>query len=69
MQPSQDLDGDQDPGSRPRPRTMVLAALAAAVLCLLPFCFFAVDRAEYAVVTQFGRPVQVVTAPRRSEFS
>jgi modulator of FtsH protease HflC len=26
-------------------------------------CFFTVDSAEYAVVTQFGRPVQVVTEP------
>jgi membrane protease subunit HflC len=26
-------------------------------------CFFTVDTAEYAVVTQFGRPVQVVTEP------
>ena len=63
MQPSQDLDGDQDPGFRARPRTIVLAALAAAVLCLVPFCFFVVDQAEYAVVTEFGEPVQVVTAP------
>ncbi len=42
---------------------MVLAALAAAVLGLVPFCFFIVDQAEYAVVTQFGEPVQVVTEP------
>ena len=26
-------------------------------------CFFSVDTAEYAVVTQFGRPVQVITEP------
>ena len=63
MQPSQDLDADQDPKSRVRPRTMVLAALAAAVLGLVPFCFFVVDQAEYAVVTEFGEPVQVVMAP------
>ena len=41
---------------------MVLAALAAA-LCALSFCFFIVDQAEHAVVTQFGEPVQVVTTP------
>src|ERR671925_857905 len=63
MQPSQDLDADQDRKSRVRPRTMVLAALAAAVLGLVPFCFFVVDQAEYAVVTEFGEPVQVVMAP------
>jgi hypothetical protein len=46
MQPSQDLDVDQDPKSRVRPRNMVLAALAAGLLGLVPFCFFIVDQAE-----------------------
>jgi membrane protease subunit HflC len=36
-------------------------ALAAVALGLVPFCFFVVDQSEYAVVTQFGAPVQVVT--------
>jgi membrane protease subunit HflC len=40
---------------------LVLAAAAAVALSLM--CFFTVDTAEYAVVTQFGRPVQVVTEP------
>ncbi len=40
---------------------LVLAAVAGVALILT--CFFSVDTAEYAVVTQFGRPVQVVTEP------
>jgi membrane protease subunit HflC len=63
MQPSQNLDGDQGLKPRVRPRTIILAALAAAVLSLVPLCFFVVDQAEYAVVTEFGEPVQVATAP------
>ncbi len=62
MQPSRDHDG-RPGGARARLRTIVLSALAAAVLVLVPFCFFVVDEAEYAVVTQFGEPVQVVTEP------
>jgi membrane protease subunit HflC len=63
VQPSQDLDRRSGSRARARLRTVFLSALAAAVLALLPFCFFSVDQAEYAVVTQFGAPVQVVTAP------
>lgn len=40
---------------------LVLAAAAAVAVSLM--CFFTVDTAEYAVVTQFGQPVQVVTEP------
>ena len=40
---------------------LVLAAAAAVALSLM--CFFTVDTAEYAVVTQFGQPVQVITEP------
>jgi membrane protease subunit HflC len=41
----------------------MLALAAAAAVVLAVRCFFTVDSAEYAVVTQFGRPVQVVTEP------
>lgn len=44
-------------------RTLLGAALAAILVSLLPFCCFTVDRAQYVVVTQFGEPVQVITAP------
>jgi modulator of FtsH protease HflC len=37
----------------------VLGALAAAAL----LCTYAVDTGEYALVTEFGKPVQVVTSP------
>ena len=63
MSPSHEVDSEHRAGARRHRRTIVLAALAAGVIALLPFCFFTVDRAEYAVVTQFGEPVQVVTAP------
>lgn len=42
---------------------MVALAGVAAAAALIPFCFFTVDTAEYAVVTQFGQPVQVVMEP------
>jgi membrane protease subunit HflC len=59
MQPSRDVYHEaRRPG---RTWTLVLAAAAAAALTVM--CFFTVDTAEYAVVTQFGRPVQVVTEP------
>jgi membrane protease subunit HflC len=59
MPPSRDVHhAKHRPG---RNWTLALAAAAAAVLTML--CFFTVDTAEYAVVTQFGRPVQVVTTP------
>ena len=49
---------------RRRPaRTWGLVLVAAAGVALGLMCFFSVDTAEYAVVTQFGRPVQVVTEP------
>lgn len=58
-------DGDSEPesGRRPHPRTVVLATAAVAALGLIRLCFFTVDTAEYAIVTQFGEPVQVVEEP------
>src|SRR3981081_3479105 len=45
-----------------RPALAVVAAigLVAAVASL---CFFTVDSADYAIVTDFGKPTQVITAP------
>jgi membrane protease subunit HflC len=63
MSPSGEVHREHRAGARRQPRTIVLAALAAGLIALLPFCFFTVDRAEYAVVTEFGEPVQVVTEP------
>ena len=39
----------------------VIAALAVAAVARL--CFFAVDSGEDAIVTEFGRPTQVITEP------
>jgi membrane protease subunit HflC len=44
-----------------RARTLVLAAATATAL--IPLCLFTVDTGEYAVVTQFGKPVQVLREP------
>jgi modulator of FtsH protease HflC len=44
------------------PRLLVVA-LAAVALLLAQLCFFPVETGQYAVVTEFGDPVQVVTTP------
>ena len=45
-----------------RTRTAVIAVAAAAMLFSSLF-LFTVDAAQYAVVTEFGKPVQVITEP------
>jgi membrane protease subunit HflC len=60
---SQDFDRRSGSAAGARLRRFGLGALALIVLGLAPFCFFVVDQAEDAVVTQFGEPVQVVTEP------
>src|SRR5713226_4285693 len=43
-----------------------MGALAAAIVLMAVggrFCFFTVDNSEYAIVTDFGKPTQVVTSP------
>src|SRR3981081_4022561 len=47
------------------PYRRVLAAIAALglVAAVGSLCFFAVDSADYAIVTDFGKPTQVITAP------
>lgn len=63
MEPSRDRPIRPGAGDRPPARKIAPLAAAALALALAPFGFFTVDVAEYAVVTQFGRPVQVVTEP------
>src|SRR5271166_3865106 len=48
-----------------RSRGRIVASVAALLLAALVgrLCFFTVDSAEYAIVTDFGKPTQVVTAP------
>jgi membrane protease subunit HflC len=52
----------QNKGSS-RARRLVLPALAAIGALAVVLCFFRVETGEYAVVTEFGDPVQVVTDP------
>src|SRR3977135_1054218 len=44
----------------PYRRALAALGLVAAVGSL---CFFTVDSADYAIVTDFGKPTQVITAP------
>lgn len=46
-----------------RARRLTLLALGAVVLLVAQLCFFRVETGQYAVVTEFGDPVQVVTEP------
>jgi modulator of FtsH protease HflC len=46
-----------------RARRLVLPALVAIGALAVLLCFFRVETGEYAVVTEFGDPVQVVTEP------
>src|SRR5438128_479426 len=44
-------------------RLLALLGLGAVVVGLRSLCMFAVDAGEYAVVTQFGKPVRVESTP------
>src|SRR5437773_3258212 len=44
-------------------RLLVLLGLGAVLVGLASLCVFTVDAGEYAVVTQFGKPVRVESAP------
>jgi modulator of FtsH protease HflC len=48
-----------------RSSVRILISIAALVLVFAVgrLCFFRVDAAEYAIVTEFGRPMQVITSP------
>lgn len=52
---------DQSRGRRPALRLVILALVTAFAL-VAKLCFFKVETGEYAVVTEFGDPVQVVTS-------
>ena len=66
MQPSDGADIPDSPVVAPPPwraRSVALAGAVAAALGLGWLCFFTLDAGEYAVVTAFGDPVQVITEP------
>jgi modulator of FtsH protease HflC len=44
-------------------RIVVSIAALVFVFAIGGLCFFRVDNAEYAIVTEFGRPTQVITSP------
>jgi modulator of FtsH protease HflC len=45
-------------------RRALLAAAAIGLIAAVPsLCIFTVDSADYAIVTDFGKPTQVITAP------
>jgi membrane protease subunit HflC len=46
-----------------RARRLAVLALVALAALVVQLCFFRVETGEYAVVTEFGDPVQVVTDP------
>jgi len=49
--------------ARSRGRIVVSVVTLALAVAIGRLCFFTVDSAEYAIVTDFGKPTQVVTTP------
>jgi membrane protease subunit HflC len=60
--PAARSNGDRDTGRRGRWKAAGLA-MAGVIAVLVWLCSYVVDTGEYALVTEFGKPVQVVTAP------
>src|SRR5215813_7897687 len=48
---------------RPKGRRLVLIAALGLLLAVSKLCLFTVDSSEYAIVTDFGKPTQVITEP------
>jgi membrane protease subunit HflC len=44
-------------------RAVVASVALGLVAAVASLCFFAVDSADYAIVTDFGKPTQVITTP------
>jgi len=47
----------------PYRRALAVVAAIGLVAAVASLCFFTVDSADYAIVTDFGKPTQVITAP------
>src|SRR3977135_1159524 len=47
----------------PYRRALVAIAALGLVAAVGSLCFFTVDSADYAIVADFGKPTQVITAP------
>ena len=54
---------ENKPTGRRRMRTAAALAIAGVIAALAKLCCFTVDSGEYALVTEFGKPVQAVTVP------
>ena len=50
-------------GRWPYRHTLAAVVVLGLVAAVGSLCFFSVDSADYAIVTEFGRPTQVITAP------
>ncbi len=48
---------------RPYRRALLAAAAIGLIIAVPSLCVFTVDSADYAIVTDFGKPTQVVAAP------
>src|SRR5512147_2649410 len=60
--PAAQSGGDRNTGWERR-WTAALLGMAGAITLLIWLCAYVVYTGEYALVTEFGKPVQVVTAP------
>jgi membrane protease subunit HflC len=49
--------------TRRRMRIAVALGITGIIAAMAKLCFFTVETGEYALVTEFGKPVQVITAP------
>ena len=49
--------------TRRRTRFAVALGIAGIIAAMAKLCFFTVETGEHALVTEFGKPVQVITAP------
>src|SRR4030081_1046546 len=54
---------DNVSGRWPYRRALAVVAAIGSVAAVASLCIFTVDSADYAIVTDFGKPTQVVTAP------
>lgn len=58
------VDGSgKESSTRRRMRIAVVLGTAGIIAAMAKLCCFTVETGEYALVTEFGKPVQVITAP------
>jgi len=57
-----EADGSARWTSRRRKRAVATLAVAGGIAAATALCFFTVETGQFALVTEFGKPVQVITA-------